>query len=90
MNLQEIKDQVAQKEGFQDWRDVKDFYEGLSQTKIPEILFDKVTLQVVVEDRKDAAEKATASRMSGEFQDCDCDYTIDKSSITDRPLPELK
>jgi hypothetical protein len=91
--LQEIKDQVAQEAGYKNWKDA-----GWELWPFSDEWHDNITrryaLAAIEEDRKDCAEKAktissweidedTATSPLAHF------VRVDKSSITDRPLPNL-
>lgn len=99
MTLQEIKDQVAQEHACCTWEDLPHF---TRQYLVDDIV--KLYAKAYAEaDRKDCAEKAKVSKLESYEMDKSnvkptgtyylregAAYFIDKSSILDRPYPEMK
>lgn len=84
--LSEIKDQVAQDHGHKDWKDLSRWaHHELKQTVI-DAAIKAYALAMIVEDRKDCAEKAAAYTY-GMYPP---GAAVDKSSILNRPYPEMK
>lgn len=89
MTLQEIKAQVAQEHRYEDWRDA---ILKVPSSKVQDLIDDvaKAYAKAAIEaDRKDCAEKAKVKQniiIEGTYEH----WTVDQSSILDRPYREMK
>lgn len=83
-SLQETKDQVAQEAHWLNWDEATKFIPCSEIHHLSDKVAQRYAIQYAEEDRKDCAEKARAE--SAPFHGCQ----VDKSSILDRPYPEMK
>lgn len=105
MTLSEIKDQIAQQHGWEDWDHllyVADKHVPFMRQCIEDVMDSAITASIEA-DRKDCAEKAKVSKLESYEMDKSnvkptgtyylregAAYFVDKSSILDRPYPEMK
>lgn len=87
--LQEIKDQVALEHGCDDWQYLENYFaDGHFPYSIVDQVAKAYAKAMIQQDRIDCAEKAITKHviiLPGYEQ-----IQVDKSSILDRPLPDLK